>query len=408
MKRKIRCSKVYYKYKKALEDGHELILNYGGARSSKSYSTAQLKIHRFLTLKKYSQLWLRKTLPSLKRSILRDFYTIMSYYGLKSGLHYHINKTDMLATCLYNGNTIDFVGLDNPEKAKSSQWNEIWMEEATDFSFDDYLQMDLRTSAPVHNKGIKNTLTLTYNPIDEFHWIKEKIFDNNSIKKAIIHSTYKDNPALQSLYKQRIENLINQDINYYRVYAKGLWGRLENLIYSNWSEFKNHIPEGDDVIYGLDFGYVNESVLDKITLKRQKKGLPTKAFVEELIYESGLTNEMLIKRMDEVLPNKKVMIYADHNKPDFIDKIKEAGYCNVFLAKKEVLTGIDTVKKYQLHIHQSATNTLKEIKSYSWKTDKNKRVLEEPVKFMDHAMDAIRYALHSHESKYSDITCFSF
>jgi phage terminase large subunit len=38
-------------------------------------------------------------------------------------------------------------------------------------------------------------------------------------------------------------------------------------------------------------------------------------------------------------------------------------------------------------------NVQKEIKSYKWKTDKDGKVLDEPVKFNDHSMDALRYGV---------------
>jgi len=36
---------------------------------------------------------------------------------------------------------------------------------------------------------------------------------------------------------------------------------------------------------------------------------------------------------------------------------------------------------------------LKEIRSYKWKEDKDGKILDEPVKFNDHAISAMRYAI---------------
>jgi phage terminase large subunit len=35
------------------------------------------------------------------------------------------------------------------------------------------------------------------------------------------------------------------------------------------------------------------------------------------------------------------------------------------------------------------------MKSYKWKEDKNGLILDEPVKFKDHLMDAMRYAIYT-------------
>jgi phage terminase large subunit len=49
-----------------------------------------------------------------------------------------------------------------------------------------------------------------------------------------------------------------------------------------------------------------------------------------------------------------------------------------------------------LYITKRSINLLKEIRSYKWKTDKDGRVLDEPVKFNDHAMDAGRYGVFTY------------
>ncbi len=54
------------------------------------------------------------------------------------------------------------------------------------------------------------------------------------------------------------------------------------------------------------------------------------------------------------------------------------------------------VKSKPLFITKSSTNILKEIKTYKWKVNKDGVVLEEPVKFMDHILDGIRYAVYTH------------
>ena len=63
---------------------------------------------------------------------------------------------------------------------------------------------------------------------------------------------------------------------------------------------------------------------------------------------------------------------------------------------KDVTEGIRKVKSMPLFITRRSVNMIKEIKNYKWKTDKNDRVLDEPVKFNDHAMDAGRYGTFTH------------
>jgi phage terminase large subunit len=42
---------------------------------------------------------------------------------------------------------------------------------------------------------------------------------------------------------------------------------------------------------------------------------------------------------------------------------------------------------------------LDEFKNYKWKTDNDGNTLDEPVKFRDHLMDAMRYAIYSKFAK---------
>ncbi len=68
---------------------------------------------------------------------------------------------------------------------------------------------------------------------------------------------------------------------------------------------------------------------------------------------------------------------------------------NIKPADKSVIDGINMVKSMPLFITRRSTNIIKEIKSYKWKTDKDGKVLDEPVKFNDDAMDAGRYGTYT-------------
>lgn len=60
-----------------------------------------------------------------------------------------------------------------------------------------------------------------------------------------------------------------------------------------------------------------------------------------------------------------------------------------------MLEGIRVVKSKPLRITNNSTNILKEIRAYKWKEDKEGKIKlpEQPVKFNDHACDAIRYGV---------------
>lgn len=368
----------------------EVNVNRGGARSTKSYSIAQILSLKAIQEKQKKILIVRKSLPPLRISTLFTFKDVLGTMGVterfreeKVGLNYW-----------YKGNLIHFGSVDDPEKIKSSEWNYIWIEEATEFSYEDYKQLKLRLSNPSVD-GKKNQMYLSFNPTDEFCWIKEKVLDEPTENTLEIVSTYRDNPFLSADYVKIIENLQYQDQNYWRIYGLGEWGRLEHVIYSNY-DFCPAFPQDlKDIIYGLDFGYNAESAMLKIGIKGME------VWEEEVIYSKCLTNQDLIARMNKVGVDKRYPIYCDNAEPDRIEELKRAGY-KARGCTKSTMDSIDFVKRLKIHQVETSSNLTKERRSFSWKTNKNGDPLDEPVEFMDHLMDCERYGLYTHLRKFKE------
>jgi phage terminase large subunit len=60
-----------------------------------------------------------------------------------------------------------------------------------------------------------------------------------------------------------------------------------------------------------------------------------------------------------------------------------------------VFVGIQKIKSLPFFVLDTSANLIKELKNYKWKTDKNGKRLDEPVKFMDHAIDGLRYSVYT-------------
>ena len=118
---------------------------------------------------------------------------------------------------------------------------------------------------------------------------------------------------------------------------------------------------------------------------------------------------MLIEELKNLIPpeSRAQTIYADSAEPDRIAEIYSAGF-NVKPALKSVLDGIMFVKSCFLNIIKESPNLLREIQNYSWKTTLNGQITEEPVKYEDHAMDALRYALYTHKTSQNQGVQISF
>lgn len=360
---------------------------YGSAGSGKSWGLGQhLFVNKFLMEHDVRMVMTRTTGPALKKSQWLLLNDLRQLYGVPA----RINKADF--TMSYNSNTIFFVPLDDVEKFKSfERINYIWVEEATDLTRDQYLQLNLRCRG--ENPNGMNQLFFSYNPIDENSFLKE-IVDSPPENTAVNHSTFHDNRFLEQDYIDEIERLKEQDIVYWKIYGEGIWASPENIIYTNW-DIVDEWPEDDwfdEVIYGVDFGFNNQTAIMEMGIKDDE------VWERELLYETGLTNADLIEQMEEIGLDKERCMYADSSEPARIEEISRAGF-NIYPAVKgnnSVQNGIDYVKRRHRHVHKDSVNAIKEDRGYKWREDRNGNILDEPVKFRDHLKDAERYGLYTH------------
>ena len=388
--------KVNPVFKKTLKAQSKIVLNIGGARSGKSYALAQLLIMKALNYPELNIGITRKTMPALKMTARRLILDLLHKYGLyrpnafnKTENYYQLNKS-----------RLQFFSLDDPEKIKSSEFNYLWLEEATEFSYQDYLVLLTRLSAPCP-QGLKNQMFLTLNPTDINCWIAKYLINQKEVE--IIKSTYKDNNFLSKDYVETLLSLKNYNTQAYKVFALGEWGAKETLIYTNWQIAEKEPSSYDEIFWGLDFGFNNPTALVKIFIKDKIY------FIKEKLYKNHLTNTLLIEELKTLIPeqDRAQTIFADSAEPDRIAEISSAGF-NIKPAFKNVLDGIMFVKSCALNIIKESPNLLHEIQTYSWKTTLNGQITEDPVKYDDHALDALRYALYTHKASQNQSVQISF
>ena len=357
---------------------------YGGAGSGKSHFVAQKIIYRTLKERGHRYLVVRKVARTNRHSTYDLLRSVIS--GWKLNPLFKIDKTELDITLQVRGiseNQILFTGLDDVEKLKSiTGITDIWIEEASEITPEDFMQLDLRLRT---KSNYPNQIILSFNPVSEYSWLKKRFFDQHVENASILKTTYKDNRFLGDDYKQVIEGLKDQDPTYYQIYALGEWGSPKGLIYTNW-RLTNEMPKAGTVTYGLDFGFNNPTALVEI---REYDG---EIYLRELIYQTHLTNAELIDKIKRL--NVLGRIYCDSAEPNRIQELRAAGL-TAMPAKKDVLKGIDFAKSRKLRVYSESSNLIKELQSYKWREDKDGRVLDEPVKFQDHLMDAMRYGLYT-------------
>jgi len=396
---KVKAAKQVYRW---LHESNQARFNilYGGASSAKSWSMAlYLLTEKFWRYPGVGLLICRKTKPAVRTSCWRLVEHWLSEMGLWSRCK--VNHTNLTVTAPH-GSFIQFAGLDDPEKLKSTEGiNYVWVEEATEIHERDLWQLHIRCRAnnPYENNGV----FLTFNPVDPIRneWLKkltQMAPQGTYLQRParIRMVTYLDNPFLAEEERSTIEGLADSDDEYDKIYRQGLWATPSGVIYDKW-DLVEDIPQVDDYGYGLDFGYVNPTALVWCGIKDESD-----LYLREILYETHLHNQELIDRMRALGVAREDVIVADSSEPAYIDEIADAGF-NIHPCikaggqgdKSFVRTGINRMKRYRIHIHTGSTNLQAEIGSYKWRHTKADDPLDEPVKFRDHAVDAIRYYVGS-------------
>lgn len=350
----------------------------GGTRSAKTYNILIWIIIYLCQVQNKIVTICRETLPSLRGTAMRDFFEILESIHLYDVKNH--NKTNNEYNL--NNNLIEFISIDESQKIRGRKRNILFINEANEINKEAWLQLAFRTT---------DKIILDYNPSDEFSFIYDDILTRDDAELYI--STYLDNPFLPLELIQEIERLKLADPNYWTIYGLGQRGTKLEKVYSNWEVLKDastYPVSFIDKIYGLDFGFNHPMAL--IEVGYRDEGI----YLKELFYKQNQITKDLINEMPILIPNKNSYIYADHAEPDRIREIFLAGW-NIRPAKKDVEDGIDRVKSKKLYIHPDSINLIKEFKRYKWKQDKDGRILDEVVKLYDDLMDAMRYAIYTHD-----------
>lgn len=358
----------------------------GSSSSGKTYSILQMMV-----IKTLSGQWqnktidvIRRTFPSHRMGAKRDFENI-----LKS-LNIYSDKIHNKSEHIYKVNSCDFrfYSADDEAKMRGPRRDIAFFNEVLEMKKMDVLQVIMRTNEQVY---------MDFNPSDEFHWVYEDIIEGRN--DVLFHkSTFWDNPFLPRTIINELKNLKNIDYNLWRIYGLGERGVSEATIYNNWDYWKDTYErfEGEE-LFGLDFGYNHPTAMVRTKIDETNKRM----LVDELIYKSGLTSEMIVERLKKLV-EQGILTYqskitADNARPEIIRDIRAAGF-NIHPTKKgtkSVIEGINYTKQQRLFITEESINLAKELRTYKWKVDKDDNVLDEPVKANDDLNDSMRYSIES-------------
>ena len=363
-------------YEHLIDNDKKIVVEQGGTRSGKTYNIILWIIFQYCTTNQNKIITIcRKTFPSLRATVLRDFIGILQANNIysekfhnKSNSEYHLF-----------GNLVEFISLDQPQKIRGRKRDLLFINEANELYFEDWQQLLFRT---------QEKIILDFNPSDEYHWIYDKVLPREDC--AFFKTTYLDNPFVEDSIIQEIERLRDTDDEYWQVYGLGERAASRSTIFK-YTEV-NQVPiDAALIAYGMDFGYTNDPTTF-VAVYTQGHNL----YVKEHLYRTQMTTQdiNLFLRGENLLSNP---IYADSAEPRLISELRRMGH-NILPSIKgrdSVNAGIDLLKRYKIHILASSTNAISEFRNYKWKEDKAGTLINTPEDKHNHIIDPCRYATYS-------------
>ena len=300
-KLKVKTTKIY----NDLNEDYRIIILRGGTRSSKSYSAIQYLIINALSNPGTTISIVRKTLPSLKKSVLRDFKKIMNDFNIYEDKRF--SQTELIYS-FGNGSIIEFFSIQDEQRIRGSQRSILFVDEANELTYDDFFQLNIRTTG----KSII-CFNPSFNP--STHWIYQKIEIREDAKEFI--STYRDNPFLPQTIIDEIEKLKFTSPSLYKIYANGEFGKTEGLVYDNFNTIEEIPPDAIPISIGVDFGFSQDPTAVSLLYKWNDS-----IIVKELLYRKGmLSNQIAEFLLNSYKEYGRLPIVADSADPRLIKEI---------------------------------------------------------------------------------------
>jgi len=208
-------------YQQFMESRHRNVFIKGSAGSGKSYVICQKILIRMLSEKTCNWMIVRKVASTLNDSVFKQMKSIITDMGLDK--KFKITQNPLSITAINTKNYVVFKGVDDREKLKSiTNIHNVFIEEATEIDWDDYLQILAR----VRSKPSDYTqIVCAFNPVSPMHWLKLKVWDeeatlNNSL---LLTTTYKHNIYLDENAVIQYENMFSRDPVFAAAYLRGEW-----------------------------------------------------------------------------------------------------------------------------------------------------------------------------------------
>ena len=353
-------------FENLLESKSRVSQHIGGTRSGKTYAILQFLIVRGLESTQTITV-VRRTIPSLKRTIIKDFIDILKGLGIWNEMDW--NTTDR--TYRLGDSIVQFINSDDPEKLRGLKSDILFIDEASELDEESYFQLSIRTTGKI---------ILAYNPtVSPYHWLRQMQDCDRYV------TTYKDNIYLPKEMVVAIEELQHKNPKQWTIYGKGEFAANDKAIYT-FETVEDY--EAEFVAFGLDWGYSQDPTA-VVAIYKNGDNL----YLEEILYEKGLVLKDIADKLNKLEITKSEEIWCDSSEPRSIEELYRMGF-NAKPVKKgpdSIKFGISVLQNHKLHVHKKSQNLINEMYAYQYATDKHGYVTDTPEGGLDHLLDAARY-----------------
>lgn len=213
------------------------------------------------------------------------------------------------------------------------------------------------------------------------------------------HFTTYDNPNIPVEEIER-EKLSKPENTFAQEYLAD-FRKQEGLVYKEFDRAL-HVYDGEPTraitehLAGVDFGFTNPCAV--IPGEFDSDG---HYWIPSEWYKKERTEEQIAEYIKGCAFND---VYPDPENPSAIEVLNRKGVNvqEVVKGKGSVQSGINAVrnlfKQNRIHIHKDCVNLIWELETYAYKEKKpDSNEPEEPIKENDHALDALRYMIMTHQ-----------
>lgn len=328
---------------------------------------------------------IREIQRSIADSVKQLLEDKIQAFGLSE--FFKVTETEIIGR---NGSRIIFRGMQNHTAAsiKSLEGFKIALiEEAQTIS-----QRSLDLLIPtIREEG--SELWFAWNPENEDDPVDVLLRQSPPENAIILEVNWDKNPWFPEALREDMERDKARDPEKYEHVWNGAYrGQSHSRVFRNFREGELSPPANVVWFYGVDWGF---SVDATAALRCCIMG--EVLYIDAEAYEVGTPTESLPALLAELPQAHKWPMRADSARPETIDYVRRHGFPKIRSAKKgkgSVEDGITFLQGMDLVIHPDCTNTLREFRSFSYKTDpRTQEILPVIEDKNNHAIDALRYAV---------------